>query len=82
MADQIRGPSRSATAEIIARFANAGRDDPAIADRLGITVGQVRGLRKEFRIPPGETRWSHGHQRSAAGAGEAATSAGEEASRG
>lgn len=58
MADQIRGPSRQATAEIIARFANTGRDDPTIAARLGITAGQVRGLRKEFGIPPGETRWS------------------------
>lgn len=65
MPDQISGPSREATAEIIARFANAGRNDPAIAGRLGITVAQVRGLRKEFGIPPGETRWSHGHQRPA-----------------
>jgi hypothetical protein len=32
------GPSRKATAEIIARFAATGRDDPTIAARLGITV--------------------------------------------
>jgi hypothetical protein len=63
MPDAITGPSRSATAEIIARFANGGRDDPTIAARLGITVSQVRSLRAEFNIPPGETRWSHGHQR-------------------
>jgi len=74
--DQIRGPSRPATAEIIARFANAGRDDPTIAERLGITAAQVRGLREEFDIPPGETRWSHGHQRPGESAGEAATAAG------
>jgi hypothetical protein len=77
MADKIRGPSRSATAEIIARFANAGRDDPTIAGRLGITVAQVRGLREEFGIPPGETRWSHGHERQANDAEDAATAAGE-----
>ncbi len=50
-------PSRAATAEIIARFAATGRDDPAIAARLGITAVQVRELRKEFGIKPGETRW-------------------------
>jgi len=75
--DQIRGPSRPATAEIIARFANAGRDDPTIAARLGITAAQVRGLREEFGIPPGETRWSHGHQRSGETT-KAATAAGTE----
>src|ERR1700693_1856891 len=32
------GPSRKATAEIIARFAATGRDDPTIAARPGITV--------------------------------------------
>jgi hypothetical protein len=53
------------------------RDDPTIADRLGITVAQVRGLRKEFDIPPGETRWSHGHQRPRESAEDAATAAGE-----
>jgi hypothetical protein len=62
-AERISGTSRAATAEIIARFANSGRDDPTIASRLGITAGQVRSLRDEFDIPPGETRWSHGHQR-------------------
>src|SRR5260370_762395 len=39
------------------------RGRPTIAARLGITAGQVRGLRKEFGIPPGEPRWSHGRQR-------------------
>jgi hypothetical protein len=52
--DQIRGPSRQATAEIIARFANTGRDDPTIAARLGITAAQVRGLRRQFGIPAGD----------------------------
>jgi DNA-binding NarL/FixJ family response regulator len=50
-------PSQQATAELIARFALAGKDDPSIAVRLGISVSTVRRLRKEFGIPPGETRW-------------------------
>lgn len=58
-AEQITGPSRQATAEIIARFAATGRDDPSIAMRLGITVPQVRGIRRQFGIPAGETRWFH-----------------------
>lgn len=70
MTDQIRGPSRQATAEIIARFANTGRDDLTIAARLGITVAQVRGLREEFDIPPGETRWFRTHHETATAAGE------------
>ena len=69
MAERISGPSRQATAEIIARFANAGRDDPAIASRLGITAAKVRGLREEFGIPPGEARWTHSYERPAPAAG-------------
>jgi predicted transcriptional regulator len=53
----ITGPSRDATAQIIARFANAGIDDPRIAARLGITVAQVRGIRRRYRIEAGEQRW-------------------------
>jgi len=65
MSDRITGPSREATAEIIARFAATGRDDPTIAVRLGITVSQVRALREEFGILPGETRWTPRHQAAA-----------------
>jgi hypothetical protein len=54
MAGRIRGPARLETAGIIARFAGAGDGDPAIAGRLGITVPQVRGLRREFGIPAGD----------------------------
>jgi hypothetical protein len=75
MPDRITGPSRAATAEIIARFAATGRDDPTIAARLGITAGQVRGLRKEFGIPPGETRWRPRHH---AARETATTAAGED----
>jgi len=41
------GPSRKVTAEIIARFAATGRDDPTIAPRLGITVAatSISGIR-------------------------------------
>ena len=60
-ADRMNGPTREATAELIARFAATGRDDPTIAVRLGITVAQVRGLREEFGILPGETRWTPRH---------------------
>lgn len=62
MAERMNEQTRQATAEIIARLANAGRDDPTIAARLGITVSQVRGLRRAFEIPPGETRWIGGRR--------------------
>lgn len=55
--EPLNGPSRDATAELVARFANAGRDDPTIAACLGITVYQVRKLRKDYEIPAGEQRW-------------------------
>jgi hypothetical protein len=44
VADRICGPSRAATAEIAARPANTGRDDPTIGARLGITVDQAKDL--------------------------------------
>lgn len=52
----LSGPSREATAELVAQLALAGRDDPTIAARVGITVAQVRGLRGEYGIPPGARR--------------------------
>lgn len=58
----IRTPTTDATSELIARLANMRRDDPTIAARLGITVSQVRALRKEYGIKPGETRWTPRHQ--------------------
>lgn len=61
MTHRITGPSRQATANIIADLARGGCDDPTIAARLEITVSQVRGIRKEFNIPPGETRWIGGN---------------------
>ncbi|MEV4181659.1 hypothetical protein AB0J28_09450 [Streptosporangium canum] len=58
---RLNDASRQATAELIARFAATGRDDPTIAARLGIPVSQVRTLRTEFDIKPGETRWTPRH---------------------
>lgn len=53
----IRTPSTDATAGLVARLASAGRNDPTIATRLGISASQVRRLREEYEILPGETRW-------------------------
>jgi hypothetical protein len=52
-----RTPSTDNQAEIAARFALAGKDDPAIARTLECPVSHVRALRKEYEIAPGETRW-------------------------
>ncbi|GAB2918501.1 helix-turn-helix domain-containing protein [Nonomuraea fastidiosa] len=48
-------------ADIIARFAARGRNDPTIAGVLGVSVTTVRRLRKEYNIPPGEMRWLPAH---------------------
>ncbi|MET7336004.1 hypothetical protein [Nonomuraea sp. NPDC005650] len=52
-----RTPSTDNQAEIAARFALAGKDDPTIARVLECSVSHVRALRKEYNIAPGETRW-------------------------
>ncbi|MEQ4717891.1 helix-turn-helix domain-containing protein [Nonomuraea sp. B19D2] len=44
-------------AEIAARFAGRGHNDPTIARVLGVSVSTVRRLREEYGIAPGETRW-------------------------
>lgn len=59
---RLNDASRQAIAELIARLANLGRDDPTIAAHLSIPVSQVRALRREFDIKPGETRWTPRHQ--------------------
>lgn len=69
----MRTPTTDATAAIVARFAMTGRDDPTIAARLEITVSEVRALRREYDIPPGETRWlSHRNPLNTRYAGEEA----------
>jgi hypothetical protein len=60
MTARITGPSRQAIANVIADLARGGVDDPSIAVRLGITVAQVRGLRRDFKIAAGERRWIGG----------------------
>lgn len=52
-----RTPSTDNQAEITARFARVGKDDPTIARVLECSVRHVRALRKEYGIDPGETRW-------------------------
>jgi hypothetical protein len=54
------GPYRDNLAEFITRFALQGINDPRCADRLGITVAQVRTIRKEYGIEAGEQRWRGG----------------------
>jgi hypothetical protein len=56
-AAKITGQYRANLAEFIERMARASISDPRIADRLGITVAQVRDIRKEYEIPAGERRW-------------------------
>jgi hypothetical protein len=53
----ISGVYKDNLVDLIGTLAAAGRDDPTIAARLGITANQVRRLRKEFDIPAGERRW-------------------------
>ncbi|MER7126678.1 hypothetical protein [Micrococcus luteus] len=57
MAERISGIYEENLRQMIGRFALTGRDDPTIAARLGITVGQVRRIRKKYNIAPGEQRW-------------------------
>ncbi|MFG1963131.1 hypothetical protein [Nonomuraea sp. NPDC049028] len=52
-----RTPSTDNQAELAARFAMVGKDDPSIARILECSVSHVRALRKEYEIDPGETRW-------------------------
>jgi len=52
-----RTPTTDNQAEITARLALAGRDDPTIARTLECSISHVRALRREYEIPPGETRW-------------------------
>lgn len=54
----ITGPSRFNIAELVGSVARGGGDDPSIAARLGITVWQVRGIRRDFGIEAGEQRWT------------------------
>lgn len=56
-ASRLNGPTRLNLSEFIGRFAAAGRE-PAIAGQLGITVHQVRGIRRDFGIEAGEQRWT------------------------
>jgi hypothetical protein len=56
-----RTPSTDNQAEIAARFALHGHDDPTIARTLECPVSHVRALRREYDIPPGETRWLTHH---------------------
>jgi len=69
MTAAIQGPSREATAELVAQLATAGRDDPRIAVLLGITAEQVRDLRQEFGITAGERRWLPAAPKSTEGGG-------------
>lgn len=52
--------SRFNTTQLIAKLAGLGRDDPTIADRLGIKVSAVRTLRRAAGIEAGEQRWLGG----------------------
>jgi hypothetical protein len=56
-AESIRkGPYRDSLAATIREMAQAGHNDPAIANHLNITNYQVRGIRNEYGIPAGEPR--------------------------
>lgn len=48
--------SRDNVAVFVESLANMGRDDPSIADALGITVSQVRSIRREYEITAGAKR--------------------------
>ena len=52
----LTGPSRDAVADQVAYLASAGLDDPTIGLTLEVTPSQVRGLRREHRIPPGKPK--------------------------
>jgi hypothetical protein len=52
-----RTPTTDNQAEIAARFALSGKDDPTIARTLECTIRHVQALRQEYDIDPGETRW-------------------------
>lgn len=56
-APSIAGAYKDNLVELISRLASAGRNDPDIAARLGITASQVRRLRAEFAVSAGERRW-------------------------
>jgi hypothetical protein len=56
-AEPMNEQTRFNLSTMIRALAGIGRDDPRIADRLGITVSQVRGIRKEYGIEAGEQRW-------------------------
>jgi hypothetical protein len=43
--------------ELVGQLARGGCSDPAIAERMGLTVSQVRRVRKDNDIPAGEQRW-------------------------
>jgi hypothetical protein len=46
--------------ELVRTLARGGSNDPAIAERMGLTVAQVRKLRKDNDIPAAERRWLRG----------------------
>lgn len=60
MATRLNEQTRFNVAEMIRRLAGIGRNDPSIAIKLGITVSQVRGIRRQFGIEAGEQRWTGG----------------------
>lgn len=60
---RLTGRTRENVIMLIGSMAGAGSDDPNIAIRLGLTVAEVRALRKENSIPAGEQRWRGGQRR-------------------
>lgn len=60
MAERMNEQTRFNVGQLIASLARAGSNDPDIAARLGITVAQVRRIRREDGIEAGEQRWRGG----------------------
>jgi hypothetical protein len=52
--------------EAISRLANIVHDDPTIAIQLGASVGTVRSIRREYKMPAVERRWLRDHTQEAA----------------
>lgn len=57
-ATRMNEQTRFNLSTMIHSLAAGGTDDPSIAIRLGITVAQVRGIRREYGIDAGEQRWT------------------------
>lgn len=60
MPDQTNDATRFNQGELIRNLAAGGVDDPTIAARLGISVSNVRRIRREDGIQAGEQRWTGG----------------------